>query len=139
MRKVLWIYPGATSGVSQPQFFFFVFVFVFLSIFILKYNPENKNLIAAWVSFLCSWGRQEQGLIVSLELDTVGELLVPRRMSGLPSNTQVSGEKQRMSSTSLLTIFLSTDGFVSYSVKSPPSAKSPGFCTHHLSQWKLSP
>lgn len=115
-----------------------LFFFSSLLSLYLKYNPENKNPIGlASVSFLSSSGRQKQELTISLELDTVGEREVPRRMSDFPKNKQANRSSKCLPRNSYP--FFSQRMTVSYSVKRPPSTNSAGFCTHPLAQWKISP
>lgn len=58
-------------------------------------------------------------------------------MSDLPSNRQANRSSKRLPHKSYL--FFPADDFVSYSGIRPPSTNSAGFCTHHLSQWKIYP
>lgn len=56
----------------------------------------------------------------------------------LKINRQANRSSKRLPHNSY-PFFFSADAFVSYSGKRPPSTNSAGFCTHHLSQWKIYP
>ena len=59
-------------------------------------------------------------------------------MSDLPLNRQANRSSKRLPHKSY-PFFSPAEDFVSYSDIRPLSTNSAGFCTHHLSQWKICP